>query len=65
MLLQEAATSWTLSDTADELTFTGDRELRLAPVPRRSDTPLVWVRAYGLCGDVNVRTPADGEEPPS
>lgn len=43
----------------------GDRELRLTPVPRRSGTPLIRVRAYGLLGDVHVRTPAEGEEPPS
>jgi hypothetical protein len=43
----------------------GDRELRLAPVPRRPGTPLIRVRAHGLFGDVYVRTPADGEKPPS
>jgi hypothetical protein len=43
----------------------GDRELRLAPVPRRSGTPLIRIRAHGLLGDVYVRTPIDGEEPPS
>lgn len=43
----------------------GDRELRLAPVPRRPGTPLIRVRAYGLLGDVYVRTPEAGEEPPS
>jgi len=43
----------------------GDRELRLAPVPRRSGTPLIRIRAHGLLGDVYVRTPTDGEEPPS
>ncbi len=43
----------------------GDRELRLAPVPRRPGTPLIRVRAHGLLGDVYVRTPADGEKPPS
>jgi uncharacterized protein DUF1707 len=43
----------------------GDRELRLAPVPRRPGTPLIRVRAHGLLGDVYVRTPADGEQPPS
>jgi hypothetical protein len=43
----------------------GDRELRLAPVPRRSGTPLIRIRAYGLLGDVYVRTPAEGEQPPS
>ncbi len=42
----------------------GDRELRLAPVPRRSGTPLIRVRAYGLLGDVYVRTPTQGEKPP-
>jgi hypothetical protein len=42
----------------------GDRELRLASVPRRSGTPLIRIRAHGLLGDVYVRTPADGEEPP-
>jgi len=43
----------------------GDRELRLAPVPRRPGTPLIRVRAYGLLGDVYVRTPTEGEEPPT
>jgi len=43
----------------------GDRELRLAPVARRAGTPLIRVRAYGLLGDVHVRTPSEGEEPPS
>jgi hypothetical protein len=43
----------------------GDRELRLAPIPRRPGTPLIRVRAYGLFGDVCVRTPAEGEKPPS
>jgi Domain of unknown function (DUF1707) len=43
----------------------GDRELRLAPVPRRSGTPLIRIRAHGLLGDVYVRTPTDREEPPS
>jgi hypothetical protein len=43
----------------------GDRELRLAPVPRRPGTPLVRVRAYGLLGDVYVRTPQAGERPPN
>jgi hypothetical protein len=43
----------------------GDRELRLAPVPRRPGTPFVRVRAHGLLGDVYVRTPAEGEQPPS
>ena len=42
----------------------GDRELRLAPVPRRPGTPLVRIRARGLLG-VYVRTPAEGEKPPS
>lgn len=45
--------------------FLGDRELRLAAVPRRPGIPLIRMRAYGMLGDVNVRTPADGEEPPS
>ena len=43
----------------------GDRELRLASVPRRPGTPLIRVRAYGLLGDVYVRTPAEGVRPPS
>ncbi|MGH3320956.1 MAG: DUF1707 SHOCT-like domain-containing protein [Streptosporangiaceae bacterium] len=43
----------------------GDRELRLPAVPRRAGTPLIRVRAYGLLGDVDVRTPEEGEEPPS
>lgn len=43
----------------------GDRELRLRPVPRRSGTPLIRIRAHALGGDVYVRTPAEGEQPPS
>lgn len=43
----------------------GDRELRLAPVARRAGTPLIRVRAYGLLGDVTVRTPKEGEQPPN
>lgn len=43
----------------------GDRELRLAPVPRRHGTPLIRIRAYALLGDVFVRTPQAGERPPS
>jgi len=43
----------------------GDRELRLAPVARRPGTPHIRIRAYGLIGDVYVRTPAEGEQPPS
>ena len=39
----------------------GSRELRLAPVPRRRGTPLIRVHAYGLLGDVSVRTPEEGE----
>jgi hypothetical protein len=41
----------------------GSRELRLAPMPRRAGTPLIRVHAYGLLGDVSVRTPEEGEEP--
>lgn len=43
----------------------GDRELRLTRVPRRPGTPLIRIRAYGIFGDVDVRTPTPGEEPPS
>jgi hypothetical protein len=43
----------------------GDRELRLAPVPPRPGAPLIRIRAHALAGDVYVRTPADGEKPPS
>jgi hypothetical protein len=43
----------------------GDRELRLARVPRRPGTPLIRIRAHGVLGDVDVRTPMPGEEPPS
>jgi hypothetical protein len=43
----------------------GDRELRLTPLPRRSGTPLIRIQAHGLLGDVYVRTPAEGEKPPS
>ena len=34
----------------------GDRELRLAPVPRRAGTPLVRVQAYTMMGDVTIRS---------
>ena len=34
----------------------GDRELRLAPVPRVPGTPLIRVKAYTLMGDVKVRS---------
>jgi hypothetical protein len=43
----------------------GDRELRLAPVTPRPGAPLIRIRAHALAGDVYVRTPADGEQPPS
>ena len=43
----------------------GDRELRLARVPRRPGTPLIRISAHGIVGDVDVRTPMPGEEPPS
>ena len=43
----------------------GDRELRLTPVPRRSGTPLIRIRAHSVLGDVFVRTPTEGEQPPS
>ncbi len=43
----------------------GDRELRLARVPRRAGTPLIRIHAYGLLGDVYVRTPEEGERPPN
>lgn len=43
----------------------GDRDVRLARVPRRAGTPLIRIQAYVLLGDVDVRTPAQGEEPPS
>jgi hypothetical protein len=43
----------------------GDRELRLKPVRRLPGTPRIRVRAYGLFGDIDVRTPGQGEEPPS
>lgn len=43
----------------------GDRELRLAPIPPRPGAPLIRIRAHALAGDVYVRTPTDGEKPPS
>src|SRR5215475_5817116 len=43
----------------------GDRELRLTPVPRRSGTPLIRIRAHSVLGDVFVRTATEGEQPPS
>ena len=43
----------------------GDRELRLASVPRATGTPLIRIRAHGILGDVDIRTPEPGEEPPS
>lgn len=43
----------------------GDRDLRLPPVPAPPGAPLIRVRAHALAGDVYVRTPADGEKPPS
>jgi hypothetical protein len=43
----------------------GDRELRLLSVPPRPGAPLIRIRAHALAGDVYVRTPADGEKPPS
>ncbi len=40
----------------------GDRELHLAPVPRRPGTPLLRIRAYALLGDVAVRSaPLEGD----
>jgi hypothetical protein len=40
----------------------GDRELRLAPVPRRPGTPLIRVRAYALMGDVHVTSAPPGQD---
>lgn len=34
----------------------GDRELRLAPVPRVPGTPLIHVKAYTVMGDVKIRS---------
>ena len=34
----------------------GSRQLRLAPVPRIPGTPLIRLRAYGLLGEVSVRS---------
>lgn len=34
----------------------GDRDLRLAPVPRRPGTPLIRVQAYTVMGDVKIRS---------
>jgi hypothetical protein len=42
----------------------GDRELRLAPVPRRAGTPLIRVKAYTMMGDVTVRSSGAGESVP-
>ena len=42
----------------------GDRELRLAPVPRVAGTPLIRVRAYTLMGDVTVRSSGVAESVP-
>ena len=35
-------------------TLMGDKEVRLAPVPRVPGTPLIRVRAYAVMGDVTV-----------
>lgn len=40
----------------------GDRDLRLAPVPRVPGTPLVHVTAYTVMGDVKIRS-SGAEEP--
>lgn len=42
------------------LTMMGDKELRLAPVPRVPGTPLLRVRAYALMGDVKIRSSSPG-----
>ena len=43
----------------------GDRELRLAPVPRVPGTPLIRVRCYTLMGDVKIRSSTADEPGPS
>ena len=40
----------------------GDRELRLAPVPRVPGTPPIRIRGYALMGDVKVRSSAPAGE---
>jgi uncharacterized protein DUF1707/cell wall-active antibiotic response 4TMS protein YvqF len=40
----------------------GDRDLRLAPVPRVPGTPLIRVKAYTVMGDVKIRS-SGVEEP--
>jgi Domain of unknown function (DUF1707)/Cell wall-active antibiotics response 4TMS YvqF len=40
----------------------GDRDLRLAPVPRVPGTPLIHVKAYTVMGDVKIRS-SGAEEP--
>lgn len=42
----------------------GDRDLRLAPVPRVAGTPLVRIRAYTVMGDVTVRSSGVAESVP-
>jgi hypothetical protein len=46
------------------LDLLGDRELRLAPVPRVPGTPLVRVKAFTLFGDVTVRSATAGDSAP-
>ncbi len=42
----------------------GDRELRLAPVPRIPGTPLIRVKVYALMGDVHIRSMSAGRATP-
>lgn len=42
----------------------GDRELRLAPVPRAPGTPLIRIRAHSLMGDVSIRSSSAGTGTP-
>ncbi len=42
----------------------GDRELRLAPVPRVAGTPLIRIKAYTMMGDVTVRSDGVAESVP-
>lgn len=43
----------------------GDRELRIATAPRLPGMPRIRVKAYGILGDIDVRTPRRNENPPS
>jgi len=69
-------TAWTLMGDLDVIVpdgvevelggfdLLGDREIRLAPVPRRSGTPLIRIRAYAVMGDVTIRSSGVDEPVP-